>query len=130
MYICTYIQAFLLHRSPAFNSFCTMISTLFWQVFLGQKYGYRPIPTHIEAEEFQMIRDCTKNEADELALMDTWYKCDSNTVPPVFILQPISSILTNFNNKVYLFVCCFTYIEVFPARSSGTHDTASYIYLL
>lgn len=68
-------------------------------VFLGQKYGYRPLPTHIDAAEFSMIRECTKNERVELELLDTWYKRDDNTVPPVFILQPISSILTNFNNK-------------------------------
>lgn len=75
------------------------------QVFLGQKYGYRPIPTHIEAQEFLMLRDCAQNDPEELNLMDTWYRRDDNTVPPVFILQPISSILTNFNNKVSLAVC-------------------------
>jgi len=69
-------------------------------VFLGQKYGYRPIPTTIEANEFLMLRGCTQNETEELALMDKWYLRDDNAIPPVFILQPISSILTNFNNKV------------------------------
>jgi NACHT domain- and WD repeat-containing protein len=33
-------------------------------------------------------------------LYDTWYKKDSNAVPPISVLQPISSILINFNNKV------------------------------
>ena len=74
---------------------------LYIQVFLGQKYGYRPIPTHIDAEEFNMLRDCTQNEPEELDLMDLWYRRDDNTVPAVYILQPISSILTNFNNKVF-----------------------------
>ncbi|XP_060597437.1 NACHT and WD repeat domain-containing protein 2-like [Ruditapes philippinarum] len=68
-------------------------------VFLGQKYGYRPIPTHIDADEFNMLRDCIQNEADELELIDVWYRRDYNTIPAVYILQPISSILTNFNNK-------------------------------
>ena len=49
-----------------------------------------------------MLRECTKNERAELELMDKWYKRDDNCVPAVFILQPISSILTNFNNKVNL----------------------------
>ena len=70
------------------------------QVFLGQKYGYRPIPTHIVAVEFVLLRECAKNVPEEMALLDNWYKKDENTVPPVYILQPISSILTNFNNKV------------------------------
>lgn len=52
-----------------------------------------------------MLRDCAQNDPEELNLMDTWYRRDDNTVPPVFILQPISSILTNFNNKVSLAVC-------------------------
>ena len=47
-----------------------------------------------------MLRECTKTDRTELDLMDTWYRRDDNTVPAVFILQPISSILTNFNNKV------------------------------
>ncbi|XP_071108697.1 NACHT and WD repeat domain-containing protein 2-like [Haliotis cracherodii] len=68
-------------------------------VFLGQKYGYRPLPTHIPASEFLMLREVAKNVQSELELFDTWYKVDENSVPPVYILQPISSILTNFNNK-------------------------------
>lgn len=72
----------------------------FFQVFLGQKYGYRPIPTHIPAAEFELLRECAKNVQDELELLDAWYKKDMNTVPPVYVLQPISSILSNFNNKV------------------------------
>lgn len=38
----------------------------------------------------------------DVSLLDLWYKKDSNAVPPISILQPISSILTNFNNKVCL----------------------------
>ena len=69
-------------------------------MFLGQKYGYRPIPTLILATEFELLRECAKNVPEEVTLLDNWYKKDENTVPPVYILQPISSILTNFNNKV------------------------------
>lgn len=36
----------------------------------------------------------------DVGLLDKWYKKDSNAVPPTSILQPISSILKNFNNKV------------------------------
>jgi hypothetical protein len=51
-----------------------------------------------------MIRECVSSEPEEINLLDTWYKKDENSVPPVCILQPISSILTNFNNKVFVFV--------------------------
>ena len=71
-----------------------------FQVFLGQKYGYRPIPTIIPAVEFEMIGDVVKESKEDYDLMMQWYKRDDNQVPPIYILQPISSILTNFNNKV------------------------------
>ena len=70
------------------------------QVFLGQKYGYHPIPTYILAAELQQFRDVLVTLGNEVNLLDTWYKKDANAVPPVCILQPISSILVNFNNKV------------------------------
>nr|CAI5835187.1 unnamed protein product [Callosobruchus analis] len=68
-------------------------------VFLGQKYGYRPIPTYILSSELQMIRDELANTGHDATLIDTWYRKDSNAVPPISVLQPISSILINFNNK-------------------------------
>lgn len=69
-------------------------------VFLGQKYGYRPIPTYILSSELQIIRDDLTGMGVDATLLDTWYKKDSNAVPPISVLQPISSILVNFNNKV------------------------------
>ncbi|XP_055907671.1 NACHT and WD repeat domain-containing protein 2 [Eupeodes corollae] len=68
-------------------------------VFLGQKYGYRPIPTYIFSAELQLLRDELTSMGVEGALLDLWYKKDSNAVPPISVLQPISSILINFNNK-------------------------------
>ncbi|KAI9580289.1 NACHT and WD repeat domain-containing protein 2 [Glossina fuscipes] len=68
-------------------------------VFLGQKYGYRPIPTYILSSELQLICEELTSMGVDRALLDLWYKKDSNAVPPVSVLQPISSILINFNNK-------------------------------
>ncbi|KAI8121835.1 NACHT and WD repeat domain-containing protein 2 [Lucilia cuprina] len=68
-------------------------------VFLGQKYGYRPIPTYIVSSELQLICEELTSMGVDRALLDLWYKKDSNAVPPVSVLQPISSILINFNNK-------------------------------
>lgn len=69
-------------------------------VFLGQKYGYRPIPTYILSSELQLLRDELTALGIDGVLLDTWYKKDSNAVPAISVLQPISSILINFNNKV------------------------------
>ncbi|KAK7464547.1 hypothetical protein BaRGS_00037908, partial [Batillaria attramentaria] len=91
---------FLFYYSPeGFRASLPWLPESGLKVFLGQKYGYRPIPTHIVATEFELLRECAKNVPDEVELLDRWYLKDHNTVPPVYILQPISSILTNFNNK-------------------------------
>lgn len=74
-------------------------------VFLGQKYGYRPIPTYILSSELQLLRDELTALGIDGVLLDTWYKKDSNAVPPISVLQPISSILINFNNKVSSIEC-------------------------
>ncbi|XP_074658721.1 NACHT and WD repeat domain-containing protein 2-like [Tubulanus polymorphus] len=68
-------------------------------VFLGQKYGYRPMPTKILATLFDAICDASKDSKGDLDLLRQWYKLDNNSIPAVYILQPISSILTNYNNK-------------------------------
>lgn len=92
------------------SKFCgTWIITLFefflnpFKVFLGQKYGYRPIPTYILSSELQLLRDELASVGTDVSLLDTWYRKDSNAVPPISVLQPISSILVNFNNKVWKF---------------------------
>lgn len=84
--------------------FVCVISLSSLQVFLAQKYGYRPIPTYILASELQQFRDVLVSMNVDVTLLDTWYKKDSNAVPPISILQPISSILVNFNNKVNKFL--------------------------
>ncbi|CAL8088657.1 unnamed protein product [Orchesella dallaii] len=68
-------------------------------VFLGQKYGYRPIPTYILATELTLLKETLQQMGVDTHLLDLWYKKDTNAVPPVMILQPISTILVNFNNK-------------------------------
>lgn len=72
----------------------------FTKVFLGQKYGYRPIPTYIISSELELLREELVNVGSDVTLLDMWYRKDSNAVPPISVLQPISSILINFNNKV------------------------------
>lgn len=52
-----------------------------------------------------MLRTELESQGMDVSLLDKWYKKDSNAVPPTSILQPISSILKNFNNKVKRVVC-------------------------
>jgi len=73
------------------------------QVFLGQKYGYRPLPTIIPANELEMLCEVIARDqltGAEIQLLQQWYKKDENSIEPIYVLQTISSILTNFKNKV------------------------------
>ena len=44
-------------------------------------------------QEFQEIRKVLERLGKDVRLLDIWYKQDSNTVPPVNVLQPIHTIL-------------------------------------
>uniref|UniRef100_A0A0K0EPQ8 NACHT domain-containing protein n=1 Tax=Strongyloides stercoralis TaxID=6248 RepID=A0A0K0EPQ8_STRER len=68
-------------------------------VFLCQKYGYRPIPSEILSTEFEILKKTLKERQEDVSILDIWYIEDLNAVPSHFTLQPISSILVNFNNK-------------------------------
>ncbi|CAF3996393.1 unnamed protein product, partial [Rotaria magnacalcarata] len=68
-------------------------------VFLGQKYGYRPLPTKIEEDEFLKITSVSSSEDDKL--LNQWYKLDLNNFPSLYCLQPVSSIFTNFTNRAH-----------------------------
>lgn len=61
-----------------------------------------------------------RSMGEDLAVFDTWYKEDINAVPPVFVLQQISSIIPSFKSKVVHFklilqdyLCSCTLIIIF-----------------
>ena len=67
--------------------------------FGGQKYGYRPIPSEIVHSELTQLREILVTMGTDVAVLDKWYRIDMNAVPPVSILQPITTHLTHFLNK-------------------------------
>ena len=67
--------------------------------FGGQKYGYRPIPTEIIHSELKQLREVLVTMGNDVTLLDKWYRVDMNAVPPVSILQPITTHLIHFLNK-------------------------------
>jgi len=71
-----------------------------FQALIGQKYGYRSFPSVIKADVFEVVRNTLSNHGHDVQLLDVWFKMDSNALPPVYILQPISSILKHFKDKV------------------------------
>ena len=57
------------------------------------------MPTKIEEEEFRKV--LSVSSAEDARLLNQWYKLDSNNIPSLFCLQPVSSIFTNFTNKAH-----------------------------
>lgn len=56
-------------------------------VLLGDRYGWRPLPAEIPADEFEEIERRT-TDAIKKKLLATWYKHDENAMPPVYCLHP------------------------------------------
>jgi WD40 repeat protein len=54
-------------------------------VLLGDRYGWRPLPAEIPADEFEKI--IAKVTKDEKVLLEKWYRRDDNALPPVYCLQ-------------------------------------------
>ncbi|MBN1303172.1 MAG: DUF4062 domain-containing protein [Anaerolineales bacterium] len=57
-------------------------------ILLGDRYGWRPLPCEIPADEFEQIVPLTAK--DDKVLLEKWYRRDENAVPPVYCLQPRS----------------------------------------
>ncbi len=70
------------------------------QVIFGHKYGYRPFPQYIEAQEFELFRKFLVENQKDVDTLDKWYKKDDNAIPSVYSLIPISTHFPNFVNKV------------------------------
>ncbi len=60
-------------------------------ILLGDRYGWRPLPAQIPAEEFENILGCLPADAEGMrrqALLRACYRLDENAVEPVLCLQP------------------------------------------
>lgn len=55
-------------------------------ILLGDKYGWQPIPSTIPQVEMDDIQ--TVLGAEDLSLVQKWYRLDLNAVPPEYVLLP------------------------------------------
>lgn len=67
--------------------------------FLNQKHGFHHLQSSIPSKEFDDIVQALQALGQDHSLLEVWYKQDTNCIPPVHILQPISSIITEYRNK-------------------------------
>lgn len=58
-------------------------------ILLGDRYGWCPLPTHIDAAEFETVREFV--DSYDRGLIDGWYQRDENAVPPQYLLKPRTS---------------------------------------
>ena len=70
------------------------------QALLCQRYGHRPIPASIDAGEFELLLAQLTKVDKQRELLDTWFRKDTNAIPPVYILQKISSIIPQYLSQV------------------------------
>ena len=68
------------------------------QAFLGNKYGYRPYPSDIEANEFVTLVRATRTAGKDATLLEKWFKKDENVVPHVYRLLPITTHFPYYND--------------------------------
>lgn len=54
-------------------------------ILLGERYGWCPLPAHIEAAEFEAVRN--RIAPRDRSLIGSWYKRDDNSVPPEYLLK-------------------------------------------
>ncbi len=56
-------------------------------MLIGDRYGWRPLPTEIPNEDFELILTSLDKDNDSKALLNRWYRIDDNAVPPHYRLQ-------------------------------------------
>jgi WD40 repeat protein len=66
-------------------------------ILLGDRYGWPPLPEVIPLNEFKSIKQYLEGRK-EYDLLQQWYRCDENAVPPAYYLQPRSGDLENYES--------------------------------
>ncbi|KAL3862492.1 hypothetical protein ACJMK2_008453 [Sinanodonta woodiana] len=90
-----YHQATILCREEIYN--CQRLSTgPNFVTFLNQKHGYKPLQTTIHVAEFDTLLSSLRESQREVTQLLTWFKRDDNIVPPMYVLQPISSVIPGY----------------------------------
>nr|XP_006817837.1 PREDICTED: NACHT and WD repeat domain-containing protein 1-like [Saccoglossus kowalevskii] len=73
----------------------------YFVAFIGNKYGYRPLPPRIKADKFEKMREISRSRVSlqDIQIIDDWYLKDTNAVPAEYVLQPITTRLVHFNDN-------------------------------
>ena len=84
---------------------------LFFQAFIGQKYGNRPLPRVIPAAEYETLMVTLKGhrsrETKSASLLDEWYTRDDNSVPPTYLLASLKEKFPDYFSVSTLDKCVY-----------------------
>ncbi|KAK3084596.1 hypothetical protein FSP39_016054 [Pinctada imbricata] len=62
---------------------------------LSHKYGYRSLQRVIDAEEFETLLSAIEDDHSK-EILNKWFQRDNNSVPPIYVLSPISKLIPDF----------------------------------
>lgn len=68
------------------------------QAFLGNRYGYQPLPPSISQEHFESMLQVAKSKSIDTTVLCQWYKLDTNIMPPLYQLQPITDFYPYYSD--------------------------------
>ncbi|XP_067945451.1 uncharacterized protein [Watersipora subatra] len=67
---------------------------------IGHRYGSIVNESTTPCEKFKILIDtANSHKLENKELLQQWYKRDDNSIPPVHVLQPISSLLPDYNSS-------------------------------
>lgn len=65
---------------------------------VGSQYGHRPIPHLISETEFELLSSKLAQDQEGLTVLKKWFIKDDNSVPPKYVLQPITTYYPHSND--------------------------------
>lgn len=65
---------------------------------VGSQYGHRPIPRLISETEFELLLSKLSQDQEGLTVLKKWFVKDDNSVPPKYVLQPITTHYPHYND--------------------------------
>lgn len=65
---------------------------------VGSQYGHRLIPHLISEIEFELLLSKLSKDQEGLTVLKKWFIKDDNSVPPKYVLQPITTHYPHYND--------------------------------
>ncbi|PWA28096.1 hypothetical protein CCH79_00020831 [Gambusia affinis] len=65
---------------------------------LGNRYGHRPLPRLIPEKQFEVLLSKLSKNPECVQQLQEWFQKDNNSVPPTYVLQPITARFPHYND--------------------------------